>query len=364
VSATLALGAPTTAAPKDPARAKRPALLALLALLLASAFLSVGLGAFSISPGQVLGILAHQVGIDAFTSFEPRHENVLIGIRLPRALLAIVVGAGLALAGAALQGLFRNPLADPGLVGVSSGAALSAAATIVLGGGVIAALPHAFGLFALPVAAFLGSLATTFLIWRIARSGGRVQVATLLLAGIAINALSGSGTGLLTLVASDPQLRSLTFWSMGSLNGASWSLLLSVLPFVGVAAVGLPRLARSLNALLLGESEAGHLGVRIERVKRQVVILAALAVGASVAVSGMIGFIGLVAPHLARLLLGPDHRSLLPGSALLGGLLLSLSDLVARTAIAPAEIPVGILTSLLGAPFFLWLLLRPAGARS
>lgn len=364
MSATIALDAGADAPPKDATRAKRSALIGLLVLLVLSIFLSVGLGAFSISPGQVLGILAHQLGIEAFAPFEPRHESVLLGIRLPRAILAVVVGAGLALAGAALQGLFRNPLADPGLVGVSSGAALAAAGTIVLGGGVIATLPSALGLMVLPVAAFLGSLATTFLIWRIARVGGRVRVATLLLAGIAINALCGSATGLLTLVASDPQLRSLTFWSMGSLNGASWSLLLSVLPFVGVAALGLPRLARSLNAMLLGEAEAGHLGIRIERVKRQVVVLAALAVGASVAVSGMIGFIGLVAPHLARLLLGPDHRSLLPGAALIGGLLLSQSDLVARIAMAPAEIPVGILTSLLGAPFFLWLLLKPEGART
>lgn len=364
MSTALALEAPLEAEPKRASRDHRPALLGLLVLLVLSLFLSVGLGAFSISPGQVLGILAHQVGIDAFSAFEQRHESVLLGIRLPRALLALVVGAGLALAGAGLQGLFRNPLADPGLVGVSSGAALAAAATIVLGGGLIAGLPTALAMLALPIAAFLGSLATTFLIWKIARRGGRVVVATLLLAGIAINALTGSGTGLLTLVASDPQLRSLTFWSMGSLNGASWSLLVSVLPFVGIAAMGLPRLARALNALLLGEAEAGHLGIHIERVKRQVVVLSALAVGACVAAAGMIGFIGLVAPHLARLLMGPDHRSLLPGSALIGGLLLSLSDLVARTAIAPAEIPVGILTSLLGAPFFLWLLLRQVGART
>lgn len=327
-------------------------------LLIVSLFLAVGIGAVSISSGEAIAIFAKQVGLTGWTSFEPRQEGVLLSIRLPRALLAMVVGAGLATAGAAMQGLFRNPLADPGLVGVSSGAALAATTTIVVGSSVTALLPPHARVFVLPLAAFLGSLVTTLTVWRLATRAGRTVVATMLLAGIALNALTGAGTGLLTLAATDPQLRSLTFWTLGSLNGATWSSLAVVTPLVALAVVGLPRLSRSLNALLLGEADARHLGIEVERVKRVVVVLTALAVGATVAACGMIGFIGLVAPHLIRLLLGADHRYLLPGSALLGAVLLTLADLLARTVVAPAEIPIGIVTALVGAPFFLWLLLR------
>jgi len=357
VSQALTLTADTDHAERPPVR-RTPPLTTLLLLVVLSLFLSVGLGSLSIHPGQVLGIFAHQLGLEAFSTFEPRHEAVLLGIRLPRALLAMVVGAGLGLSGAAMQGLFRNPLADPGLIGVSSGAAFAAAGAIVIGGSLLSGAP---GAVIMPLAAFSGSLLTTLLVWRIAQRGGRVQVATMLLAGIALNALTGAGTGALTLIASEPQLRSITFWSLGSLNGAGWMTLATVVPFVGLALFALPRLSRALNALLLGESEALHLGVRIERVKHGVILLTALAVGASVAVAGLIGFIGLVAPHLVRLLWGPDHRTLLPGAALMGALLLSFSDLLSRTLIAPAELPVGILTALMGAPFFLWLLLRSRG---
>jgi iron complex transport system permease protein len=343
----------------DPRRARaRRILLALGLLLIVALFLAVGIGAVTISPGQTLAILGKQIGLPQWRAFEARQEAVLVGIRLPRALLAIVVGAGLATSGAAMQGLFRNALADPGLLGISSGAALATAATVVAGDPFVRMLPEAARPFALSLAAFAGSLLAALTIWRLATKSRHTAMATMLLAGIALNALAISGTGLFTLAATDPQLRSLTFWTLGSLGGATWSSLAAVALLVMPAIIVVPRLARSLNALLLGESEARYLGVHVERVKRIIVVLTALAVGATVAAAGMIGFIGLVAPHLVRLLLGADHRQLLPGAALLGATLLTAADLGARTVIAPAEVPIGIVTALVGAPFFLWLLLR------
>lgn len=329
--------------------------------LVVSMLASVGGGAVSISPGQVLSILASQIGLSLPWSFEVQQEMVLIGIRLPRVLLGVCVGAGLSVSGALIQGLFRNPLADPGLVGVSSGAALGAAVSIVLGGMIPGLVAFASGSVTIAAAAF-GGLATTVLVYRIATRSGRTSVSTMLLAGIAVNALCGAGTGMLVLLADDNQLRDLTFWTLGSLGGATWDVLAIVAPLVILVLAASPRLARALNAMLLGESEANHLGVRTERVKRYVIGLAALAVGSVTAVSGLIGFVGLVVPHLVRLLLGPDHRTLLPGSALLGGGMLLATDLLARIIIQPAEVPIGIITALGGAPFFLWLLLHRPNA--
>jgi iron complex transport system permease protein len=226
----------------------------------------------------------------------------------------------------------------------------------VLGGTL--ALPPLAQAAALPLAAFAGGLAATWLVYRLATRDGRTAVATLLLAGVALGAVAGAGTGLLLFLADDAQLRSVTFWSLGSLGGATWTALAGVAPLLLLALLVALALARPLNALLLGEAEAFHLGVRVERAKRMAVGVAALGVGAAVAVSGVIGFVGLVVPHLGRLALGPDHRRLLPASALLGAALLLLADLAARTVAAPAELPIGILTALVGAPFFLWLLLR------
>jgi iron complex transport system permease protein len=292
---------------------------------------------------------------------DPVAEAVLLSIRLPRALLAILVGAALAVAGAAMQGLFRNPLADPGLIGVSTGAALVAALVIVLG----SSLPLAFsGLLRdalLPLAAFLGGLGATWLVYRIASREGRTEVATMLLAGIALNAVAGAGIGLLIFASDDQALRDLNFWLLGSLGGVTWDRLLIAAPAMLAPALAALWLARPLNALLFGETEALHLGFAVERVKRLVVVLSALAVGASVALTGVIGFVGLVVPHLVRLTLGPDHRVLLPASLMLGATLLLLADLLARTLVLPAELPIGILTSCVGGPFFLWLLLRRRG---
>jgi iron complex transport system permease protein len=312
----------------------------------------------SITPGQLLAILAQHGGLTLPWSFAAQQETVLLAIRLPRVVLGGLIGAGLATAGAAMQGLFRNPLADPGLVGVSSGAALAVVAVIVLGATAFDGVTRLLGPFTLQVAAFCGSVGSMLVVYRLASLSGQTVIATMLLAGIAVNALTGAGTGLLTFAATDAQLRNITFWSLGSLGGATWTTVGTVAPCIVPAVLGLIGLKRSLNVFLLGEAEAGHLGIDLERVKRWVVILSALAVGAAVSVAGIIGFVGLVVPHLLRLAIGPDHRYLLPGSAFLGAGLLLGADLVARTLAAPAELPIGIVTAALGAPFFLWLLLR------
>jgi iron complex transport system permease protein len=330
-------------------------LIGLLALAIGA---SLTLGAVAIAPGQVLAILGDQIGLSLPWAYETRQELVLTAIRLPRVLLAVGVGGGLAVSGAVMQGLFRNPLADPSLIGVSSGAALAAVVTIVLGSTVFSTWSDWLGAFLLPAAAFAGGVIATLVVYRLATREGRTSVATMLLAGIAINALAGAGTGLMIFVADDDQLRDLTFWTLGSLGGATWTQLAVVGPVLLGGMLATPLLARPLNALLLGEGEALHLGINTEQVKKLVIMLAALVVGAAVAVSGIIGFIGLVVPHLLRLAVGPDHRVLVPGSALLGGALLLGADLLARTVVAPAELPIGIVTALLGAPFFLWLLLR------
>lgn len=339
-------------------RRSRIMLMCLVGLVVVAFLASVGIGAVSIQPGQVLAILLKQIGISLPVPFEAQQEAVLTAIRLPRVLLGALLGAALAVSGAALQGLFRNPLADHGLIGVSSGAAVAVVAVIVLGVTALRGLNEALGLFTLPAAAFLGSISTTLIVYRLANRDGRTVVATMLLAGIAVNAITGAATGLMTFVATDAQLRNITFWSLGSLGGATWRSLAAAGPFILVALLLIPRLARPLNAFLLGEAEAGHLGINVERTKRQVVVLTALAVGAGVAVAGVIGFIGLVVPHILRLIIGPDHRRLLPYSALLGTSLLLGADLLSRTLVAPAELPIGVVTSFLGAPFFLWLLLR------
>lgn len=340
-------------------RGRSRALLAALALVLAFvALLSVDKGAVEISLAQCASIIGGRLGIHLPWHFTAEQEATLIAIRLPRVLTGLLVGAGLGVSGAAMQGLFRNPLADPGLVGVSSGAALAATAAVVVGDALSFKLPAAMQLFAFPATAFAGALVTTLLVYRLATIAGQTVVATLLLAGIAINALAQACSGFLTFYATDTQIRSLTFWKLGSLGGATWASVGALAPFVLVPVVLSPRLARPLNALLLGESEAGHLGFDVERVKRTIVVLVSLTVGAAVAFTGLVGFVGLVVPHLLRLLAGPDHRTLLPGSALLGASLLLGADLVARTAVAPAELPIGVLTAVVGAPFFLWLLLR------
>lgn len=334
------------------------ALWCLLALLAAAFLLAVGWGAVAISPGQFFAILGHHLGVDLPSEFTRREETVLLAIRLPRACLAIIAGAALAISGAALQGLFRNPLADPALIGVSNGAALAAISVIVLGAGLGTWIPWLPQTHLLPLAAFLGGLFTTFLVYRIANRDGRTDVPTMLLAGVAFNAIAAAGIGCLVFVSTDQQLRDLNFWLLGSLGGVTWSRLAPAAPLIVLGTALLPMFARYLNAMLLGEGEAHHLGFHVERTKRLVVILAALATGASVALTGVIGFVGLVVPHLVRMALGPNHRVVLPASIMLGASLMLVADLLSRTIVLPAELPVGILTSCVGGPFFLWLLLR------
>jgi iron complex transport system permease protein len=329
------------------------------ALLLAVTIVALGTGAVRIPPARVVAILLRQ---DAAAGLTDAMHAVIWSVRLPRVLLALVAGSGLAMCGVLMQALFRNPLADPALIGVSAGAALGAVAVIVLGTTALHGLTLLLGYWTLPVAAFGGALATATLVFRLARRDGAVDPTTMLLCGIAINALTGSGIGLLTFMATDEQLRNLTFWTLGSLGSASLPLLLGAAPAVLALLLASRWLAPSLNALLLGESEALHLGVAVERLKRIIIMLTAAAAGAVVAAVGVIGFVGLVAPHVARLLVGPDHRAVLPLSALLGATLLTAGDIVARTLVRPAELPIGILTALIGAPFFLWLLRRPRAA--
>ena len=325
-----------------------PALLLLLIVLLITAAAAALIGAF---PIPALSLLQ--------ANLTPQEQAVLSSIRLPRVLLAVIVGAALAVSGAALQGLFRNPLADPGLIGISSGAALAVALMIVI----IGPLPGILGLYGLSIAAFMGGLLTSIVIFRFAGLTGASSVTYILLAGIAINALASAGTGFLAYLSDDQELRTLTFWTMGSLGGALWPGVLICASLVIPATFVLYRNAQRLNILLLGESEARHLGVDSERLKRNIIICTAISVGAAVAVSGIIGFVGLVIPHLIRLTLGPDHRLLIPASALLGAIILIIADTVSRTLLAPAEIPVGIFTSLIGGPFFLWLLIKQYSGR-
>ena len=325
-----------------------PALLLLLIVLLITAVAAALIGAF---PIPALSLLQ--------ANLTPQEQAVLNSIRLPRVLLAVIVGAALAVSGAALQGLFRNPLADPGLIGIASGAALAVALMIVI----IGPLPGILGLYGLSLAAFMGGLLTSIVIFRFAGLTGASSVTYILLAGIAINALASAGTGFLAYLSDDQELRSLTFWTMGSLGGALWPGVLICASLVIPATFVLYRNAQRLNILLLGESEARHLGVDSERLKRNIIICTAISVGAAVAVSGIIGFVGLVIPHLIRLTLGPDHRLLIPASALLGAIILIIADTVSRTLLAPAEIPVGIFTSLIGGPFFLWLLIKQYSGR-
>lgn len=274
-------------------------------------------------------------------------RNVLIDIRLPRVLFALVAGAGLAVAGAAMQALFRNPLAEPGLIGISAGGALGAVAAIVLTSG---------GFWVTAPAAFAGSLLATLCAYAVGR---RVPgVAGLLLAGVAITAMAFSLIGLFTFVATDAQLRDLTFWNMGSLGGANWKVLSFLGPWVLLVSLWLMSQWRVMNALLLGEREAQHLGYTLKRVRARLVLASALIVGPLVAATGTIVFVGLVVPHLVRMTLGANHRWLLPATVLAGGLALILADWLARTVVVPAELPIGLVTGLVGGPFFLWLLAR------
>ncbi|MGS4944114.1 FecCD family ABC transporter permease [Meridianimarinicoccus sp. RP-17] len=326
------------------------AVLMLLLAVMGAASLTVG--ASEVSLWRALGMLADGETLPL------RDRVILFDIRLPRLAMGVLVGAALAVSGAVMQGLFRNPLADPGLVGVGAGAGLGAIGAIVLGGLLPAGLAGLVGIHAVPLAAFAGGWVSTMLLYAISTRNGRTSVAVMLLAGIALGALAGALSGILVYVADDAQLRDLTFWGLGSLAGATWAKLAAAAPLILLALLATPFLARGLNALALGEPAAGHLGIRVQRLKSAAILTVAGATGAAVAVSGGIGFVGIVVPHMLRIAVGPDHRYLLPNAALLGALLLVGADMISRTIIAPAELPIGIVTATLGGPFFLWILLR------
>lgn len=339
-------------------RLSRSATLALGAgLVLLAMVWGAASGAYAIAPNQLPGIAWD--GIRSLFGGEvhsgPEHL-VFLNIRLPRLLMGVAAGAGLGLAGALMQGLFRNPLADPGLIGVSSGAALAAGITIVLGGMYLPWLPRHLGSWALVAMAFGGGLAVTAVVYVLGQVQGATRIGLMLLAGIAINALAGAGLGFLSFVSTDEQLRNLQMWLLGSLGASRWSAVGLVSAGVAVSIMGALALARPLNAIALGEAQANLLGVAVEKTKRRAVMVAALAVGAVTATTGIIGFIGLVAPHWVRLMAGPDHRVVLPGSALLGAALVVSADAVARTIAKPAELPLGVLTAFIGVPLFLAML--------
>ncbi|ALR76929.1 FecCD family ABC transporter permease [[Enterobacter] lignolyticus] len=280
-------------------------------------------------------------------------RQIWFTIRLPRVLLAPIVGGALALAGCVMQGLFRNPLADPGLLGISSGAALAVGLWVLLP----LSLPLVVMLYAPMLAAFIGSLAVTLVIFALSRRRDG-SLSRLLLVGIAINALCGAALGVLSWLSDDAQLRQLSLWGMGSLGQAQWPMLLVCASLMLPAVAAIWRLAKPLNLLQLGDEDAHYLGVNVRQIQRRLLLCSALLVATAVAVSGVIGFIGLVVPHLMRMWLGADHRATIPGSVLAGAILLLIADTAARTLAAPAEMPVGLLTSLLGAPWFLWLIFR------
>jgi len=324
---------------------------------------SLAIGPVVISPADVLRILVDgAAGARPTTGTAMRDAIVVLDIRLPRTVLAVLVGSTLAVAGAILQGVFRNPLADPGIVGVSTGAAFAAVCWIVFGYAAAAHLPTFVAAAGLPLSAFLGSLVTIVMLYRLATREGKTPVAMLLFAGIALGALAAAGTGLVIFVASDQQLREFMFWTLGSVGGANWTKVALVLPFVLILLAGSVSLRRGLDALALGEAEAFHIGFDVQWLKRVAIVLVAAGVGAAVAVAGVVGFVGLVVPHLLRLSAGPMHGRLMIGCALLGGALMTASDIFARTIASPAELPIGVVTAIIGAPYFLFLIHRNRAA--
>ncbi|ELP5727210.1 iron ABC transporter permease [Vibrio vulnificus] len=328
---------------------------ALMAALALTAIFSVTVGPMNISATDTLASL-FQLG-----ELAPHIHVVIREIRLPRTLLCMFVGAILALCGVVMQGLFRNPLAEPGIIGVSAGAALGGAIAIVALSQITLFSASVMNLAVLPVASFIGGALATALVYKMGSNQFGTSVTIMLLAGVAISAISGAAIGYLNFLADDQTLRDLSLWSMGSLAAANWSSIALAAVTLAILYSYFFRKAMPLNALLLGESEARHLGIEVQTLKRGLIIFSSVGVGITVSICGAIGFIGLVIPHLGRMLAGPDHRKLIPLSALLGALLLTLADMVARIAVAPAELPVGIVTAAIGAPFFIYLLFKQKG---
>lgn len=331
----------------------------LIVVLLVSIVLGIGIGAISIPPVEIARILlSHVPGLHNYFAkgWQPEHATIVLTMRFPRVLLAALVGAGLALAGSVFQGLFRNPMADPYVIGVSSGAALGAVVSILL-----QSLINVTMRFGIPGFAFIFAVITILLVYNLAKVGGKAPVMNLILAGVAVNSVISALVSL-CMFFSGNQLHQVLFWLMGGFSGRGMDYVYIFIPYGVVGTFIIFVYARELNAMLLGEEPAQHLGVEVERVKRRLLIAAALLTGACVSVSGMIGFVGLVIPHIVRMILGPDHRTLLPAVALFGASFLLMADILARVIVAPGELPVGIVTSLIGGPFFIYLLRRQKSA--
>lgn len=326
--------------------------------LVAAVLLSLATGAVSIPVNDVALIFLHKLGLFRQVPVDDMYDMVLTSIRLPRILMTVLIGASLGVSGAALQALFRNPLVEPSLIGVSGGSASAVVLVIVFGGAWAVAPGHWLYNSVLQLAAFGGGILATFIVLRLSSQLGQTNIAVLILSGVALNALSGAIIGLAIFYADENQLRTFTFWTLGDLGGATWDKLVVAGPLLAGSCAALLFFAPALNVLALGEAEAFHSGADVERIKKQIIALTALAVGISVSLSGIIGFIGLVVPHVIRLGLRPDNRLVLPASILGGALLLVLADIVARTVVTPSELPIGVVTALVGAPFFIGLLLH------
>ncbi len=332
--------------------AKSVLFIALSAALVFALLASAGTGQLAIPPTEVLGSLLHRIGIDWLPL--PAHaagDQTLWAIRFPRVVMAALVGAGLAVSGLLMQAIFGNPLAEPGVIGISSGAAVGAGLSIVFGLTI-------FGQWTTAVLAFATGLIATLLVYFMSRADGRTEVVTLVLTGIAINAIAGAAIALLTFLGDTQSREQIVFWQLGSLAGSRWQQVAIVAPVLAIGMIVAYLVARKLDLLALGERNARHLGVNVELLRIGVIVLVALLVGASVAFAGIIAFVGLVIPHLMRMILGPAHLPLVTASALGGALLLTLADLGARTLVPMADLPIGMLTSLVGGPFFFWLLRR------
>lgn len=347
----------TIAATPNPDRTAHRLTIALAIVLAALCVASLAMGAMRIAPTHVLAILASFVGVDLGVPVETAEQAVVRTIRLPRLAMGLAVGAGLASAGATLQGIFRNPLADPGLIGVSAGAAAGAATVLVLGDAWVARLGVPAPVV-VAVAAAVGGWATTLVVYRLATRAGHTSAATMLLAGVAMNALGFAWIGWMTWIADDAQLRAMTMWSLGSLGATTPAFALWLVPPTVLVAVGMTRLGTDLDALSLGDAAARHLGRQPDRIRRRAIVGASVAAGLTVGVTGLIGFVGLVVPHIIRLVVGPSHGRVITLGLLLGPILVVGGDLVARTAAAPLEMPVGVVMSTVGAPVLLWLLLQ------
>ena len=329
-----------------------------LFLLAIISLVSTTIGPVKISILQIIDILFESININmnlSSSEISQAFKTVVIDIRLPRILMGIIVGIALGISGAILQGLFRNPLIDPGFIGVSSGAAIGAMFVIMFSQ-LIAIENNFYVQFLLPVFAMSGGLSTTILVYKMSQMSGKTNIMAMLLSGIAVNAFSGSIIGFLVYRASDMELRSFTFWTLGSLDNSNWLIVSIAFVAILVPTIVSFNLRKKLDIFMLGDAEAGYLGLNIEKLKKRIIFISALMVGVTVAFCGMIGFIGLVTPHLVRLIMGPSHKTLIFGSAILGAIILILADFISRIIIAPAQLPIGIITSALGAPFFLWLI--------